>query len=95
MARIDITDFAAALDAGNAINGAAFIDGDLLFDLGMDAALGRGGAVDPGAAHMYFNLADAKGHEDAAYHRQDMAAQMSKAEVAMALRAARHWLTRH
>ena len=95
MARIDTTNFTAELDAGTAINGAAFIGADLLFDLGMNAALGRDGSADEIAAHMYFNLADAKGHEDAAYHRQNMAAQMAKADVVTALRAARQWLTRH
>ena len=95
MARIDTTHFAATLADGNAINGAAFIGADLLFDLGMNAAIGRGGAADPVSAHMYFNLADARGHEHAAYHRHDMAEQMSKSDVARALRAARQWLTEH
>ena len=38
---------------------------------------------------MYFNLADRKGAAAAAYHRQDVASQMTKADVASALRAAR------
>ncbi|MEH6718989.1 MAG: sel1 repeat family protein [Aurantimonas endophytica] len=90
MARIDFQNY-----ADQAANGALFVDADLLFDLGMQAALGRGGAVDPVAAHMYFNLADRKGCERAAFHRQDMAGQMSKSEIATALRLAREWLTRH
>ena len=43
-------------------------------------------------AHMYFNLADGMGVEDAAYHRATMAELMSKAEIGRALRAARAWL---
>lgn len=90
MARIDFQNYADA-----AANGALFVDADLLFDLGMQAALGRGGAVDRVAAHMYFNLADRQGCERAAFHRQDLAGQMSRREIAAAQRAAREWLTRH
>ncbi|NDV86620.1 sel1 repeat family protein [Aurantimonas aggregata] len=81
--------------ADEAANGALFVGADLLFDLGMRAALGRDGAVDRVAAHMYFNLADRKGCERAAFHRQDMAGQMTRSEIATALRSAREWLTRH
>ena len=90
MARIDFQNFA---DTG--ANGAAFVDADILFDLGMRAALGRDGAVDLVAAHMYFNLADRKGAPEAAFHRKDVAEQMTKAEIASALRAARGLMTRH
>jgi uncharacterized protein len=73
--------------------GAALSDGPLgLFELGMRAATGREGAVDLVAAHMYFNLADRDGDERAAYHRQDVAGQMTKLEIGRALRAARDWL---
>ncbi|WP_370193587.1 MULTISPECIES: sel1 repeat family protein [Aurantimonas] len=90
MARIDFQNY----DDISA-SGAVFVDADILFDLGMRAACGHDGAVDFVAAHMYFNLADRKGSDVAAYHRQDVASQMSKAEVAAALRAARQWMTRH
>ncbi|MCE7030509.1 hypothetical protein LZD57_21190 [Jiella sp. CBK1P-4] len=63
--------------------------------LGMRAAIGGAGAPDRVAAHMYFNLADRKGIDGAAAHRRDIAAEMSKAEIAAALRAARTWLTLH
>ncbi|MEF2553415.1 hypothetical protein VQ042_18970 [Aurantimonas sp. A2-1-M11] len=76
-------------------SGAVFVDADILFDLGMRAACGHDGPVDFVAAHMYFNLADRKGSQAAAYHRQDVAGQMTKAEIAAALRGARQWLTRH
>ena len=90
MARIDFQNY-----ADTAANGALFVDADILFDFGMRAALGRDGTVDLVAAHMYFNLADRKGCERAAFHRQDMAGQMSKSQIAAALRSAREWLTRH
>ncbi|TFF25567.1 hypothetical protein E3C22_09495 [Jiella endophytica] len=90
MAHIDISAFDRA-----AVSGAAFVDGAVLMELGMRAALGRDGAVDLVAAHMYFNLADRKGIDGAASQRQDVAGEMSKAEIARALRAAREWLTLH
>ena len=90
MARIDFQNYSEPT-----VNGAAFVDADILLDLGMRAASGRDGAVNFIAAHMYFNLADRKGAEDAAFHRQDIAGQMSKSEIAAALRAAREWLTVH
>lgn len=75
--------------------GADFVDGAILMQLGIRAALGQDGTADLVAAHMYFNLADRKGVAGAAAHRQDIAAEMSKAEIAAALRAARKWLTLH
>ncbi|WP_245413371.1 sel1 repeat family protein [Mangrovicella endophytica] len=74
---------------------AGLIAADVLFEMGMRLAAGRDGAVDLVAAHMYFNLADQKGAERAAFYRQEMADQMSKSEIAKALRAAREWLTLH
>ncbi|NDW04141.1 hypothetical protein [Jiella pacifica] len=90
MAHIDNITFDRPAD-----NGARFVDGAILMQLGMRAARGGDGAPDLVAAHMYFNLADRKGVEGAAAHRRDIAADMSKAEIAAALRAARQWLTLH
>ncbi len=90
MAHIDNT----AFDRLDGI-GADFVDGAILMQLGIRAALGEGGSADLVAAHMYFNLADRKGAEGAAAHRKDVAAEMSKSEIAAALRAARQWLTLH
>ncbi|MCB8836062.1 hypothetical protein [Aurantimonas sp. VKM B-3413] len=90
MARIDFETFENA-----ETNGAHFVEGEILFELGMRAASGRDGAADLVAAHMYFNLADRKGYVEAAFHRQDVASQLSKAEISRALRSARDWLTRH
>ena len=90
MAHIDLTAFDRT-----AASGGAFVDGALLMELGLAAALGRKGAADLVAAHMYFNLAAHKGVEGAAAARQDVAGDMSKAEIARALRAARGWLALH
>ena len=66
--------------------------GDTLFAMGLRLA---GDAAQIVSAHMYFNLADRMGVEGAAFHRQDMTAQMSKAQVSRAQRAAREWLARN
>jgi hypothetical protein len=63
--------------------------------MGLRCATGRNGKIDLVSAHMYFNLADRNGVDDAAFHRQEIASQMSKSDVSRALRAARDWLTIH
>ena len=47
------------------------------------------------AAHKWFNIAAIKGSDRAAEMRSELAASMSKAELAEALRAAREWMTMH
>jgi hypothetical protein len=47
------------------------------------------------AAHKWFNLAALKGHVDAIPMRREMAELMSEAEIAMAQREARAWMTMH
>lgn len=44
-------------------------------------------------AHMWFNLAAARGSEAAKECRRELADQMSKDEIAAAQRAAREWLS--
>ena len=68
---------------------------DILFELGMMYATGRDCAVDVVAAHKWFNIAAIKGSERAAELRGEMAATMSKMELARALREAREWMTMH
>ena len=68
---------------------------DVLFERGMYWASGRSGLVDLIAAHKWFNLAALKGRKDAIAHRQEVAAQMSDAEIAAAQREARAWVTKH
>jgi uncharacterized protein len=66
--------------------------GDTLFELGMKFSVGIEVPVDLISAHMWFNLAAAKGNAEAARLRREIANQMSDAEVAAAQRAARDWL---
>ncbi|WP_421723511.1 hypothetical protein [Bauldia sp.] len=68
---------------------------DRLFDLGILHATDRDGEPDLVAAHMWFNLSAQRGNPDAAYHRQQIADDMSQAEIASAQRAAREWLRAH
>jgi TPR repeat protein len=44
------------------------------------------------SAHKWFNLAAMRGNADAARLRREIAVEMSEAEIAVAQRAARHWL---
>jgi hypothetical protein len=66
--------------------------GDTLFELGMKCSVGIEVPVDLVSAHMWFNLAAAKGNAEAIRLRREIANQMSDAEVAAAQRAARDWL---
>jgi uncharacterized protein len=68
---------------------------DVLFERGMYWASGRSGIVDLVAAHKWFNLAALKGHIDAIPMRREVAELMSEAEIAMAQREARAWMTMH
>ncbi|WP_407919331.1 SEL1-like repeat protein [Croceicoccus estronivorus] len=63
------------------------------FDLGVAFSTGsHGAAVDLIEAHKWFNLAAAKGHEEASWVRADLADEMTAREVAEAQRRAREWL---
>jgi hypothetical protein len=68
---------------------------DVLFERGMYWASGRSGIVDLVAAHKWFNLAALKGRVDAIPMRREIAELMSEAEIAMAQREARAWMTMH
>jgi TPR repeat protein len=66
-----------------------------MFELGILYATGREVEADLIAAHKWFNLAALRGNGEAAAHRQEVALEMSTAEVAEAQRAAREWLRMH
>lgn len=68
---------------------------DILFELGLMYASGRDCEADVVAAHKWLNIAAIKGSDRAAALRTELAASMSKAEIAQALRAAREWMTTH
>lgn len=66
-----------------------------LFDLGIVYATGPEGKPDLVAAHKWFNLAALRGNDEAAYHRQQIAEELTAAQIAEAQRAAREWLRTH
>jgi TPR repeat protein len=70
-------------------------DGEHLFDLGVIYAAGRDVEQDLVAAHKWFNLAAVSGYREAAYHRQQIAGEMSAKDISDAQRAAREWLRLH
>lgn len=88
MARYEIgnADFADMASTGNA---------EVLFELGLVYAAGREGEQDMIAAHKWFNLAAYKGYDIAKARREEIAANMSKEQIAQAQREAREWITTH
>lgn len=67
-----------------------------LFELGMLYATGADEVqTDLVAAHKWFNLAAIRGNPEAAWHRQEIAREMSAPAIAEAQRAAREWLRTH
>lgn len=75
--------------------GKAPASADTFYELGMMYSTGRSIPTDYVSAHKWFNIAALKGNRDAIRLRQEIAANMSPAEVAAAQRAARAWLTAH
>ena len=74
---------------------AAAAAGDLnaYFDLGVAFSTGnQGAACDLIEAHKWFNIAAARGHEEAAWCRADISEEMTAREIAEAQRRAREWL---
>ncbi|MEO5707830.1 MAG: hypothetical protein ABIT10_12830 [Alteraurantiacibacter sp.] len=70
-------------------------DGDThaCFDLGVVFSTGSHGvASDLVEAHKWFNLAAARGHEEASWCRADVADEMTARDIAEAQRRARSWL---
>ncbi len=88
MARFEV------LEAGVGAIGAT-AQADILFELGMMYATGRDCDADMVTAHKWFNIAAIKGSSRAAELRTEIAAGMSKQELARALREAREWMTVH
>jgi uncharacterized protein len=88
MARFEILD-------GNTGSMGATAQADILLELGLMYATGRDCEVDLVAAHKWFNIAAIKGSDRAAGLRAELAATMSKSDIALALRQAREWMTVH
>ena len=68
---------------------------DALFELGLMYCSGREVALDLVEAHKWFNLAALRGNDAAKHYRQELAREMTKAEVGIAQKRAREWLSRH
>ncbi|MCM2474060.1 sel1 repeat family protein [Rhizobium sp. CG5] len=68
---------------------------DVFCDMGLMYATGRGCDQDLVSAHKWLNIAAIKGCDRAAELRADLAQSMSKSDLALALRAAREWMTMH
>jgi TPR repeat protein len=68
---------------------------DALFELGVMYCSGRDVDPDLIEAHKWFNLAALRGNESARRYRQEISAEMSKAEIARAQKLARDWLSCH
>jgi uncharacterized protein len=62
------------------------------YELGLMYSAGRSVEVDCISAHKWFNIAATRGHPQAAHRRNELALEMTSAEVAKAQRAAREWL---
>lgn len=74
---------------------AAAAAGDInaYYDLGVAFSTGSHGAeCDLVEAHKWFNIAAARGHEEAAWCRADVSEEMTAREIAEAQRRAREWL---
>jgi len=87
--------FQGIFDLDNATPVEATAIPDVLFERGLYWASGRSGVVNLVAAHKWFNLAAVKGCTDAIQMRREIAELMSEAEIAIAQREARDWMTAH
>lgn len=87
----------AYLDTSNMLGMDAGVSGNpqALFELGLLYATGRDGEQDMIAAHKWFNIAAFRGLSFARERREEIAKDMSKAQIATAQRAAREWITQH
>jgi uncharacterized protein len=61
------------------------------FYLGMQSAYGEGGPMDLVQAHMWYSLAAGSGNAHAPGYRDDVARQMTAAQIAEAQKRAREW----
>ena len=76
-------------------DGSAFMhagqSADALYQLGLMYAAGRDVVLDLVTAHKWFNIAAARGNQDARRLRTELAAEMTRAEIVEAQRQARAW----
>ncbi|PZO04332.1 MAG: sel1 repeat family protein [Hyphomicrobiales bacterium] len=89
MARMEMSAIPASLVVPSEASAQAY------YELGLMYAAGRGIPVDLVTAQKWFNVAQARGCDRAAAHRQELALEMTREQLAEALREARSFLTRH
>ena len=65
------------------------------FEMGVNYACGRKVDTDLIEAHKWFNIAALRGDVEAARRRQEIAAELSWADISAAQRRAREWLCVH
>ena len=83
-----------SLAVARSLTRAAAGDFDALYELGVMYSTGSHDCpCDLIEAHKWFNLAAAKGHEEAGWCRADIADEMTAREIAEAQRQAREWLS--
>jgi uncharacterized protein len=76
----------------NGGRGAEPISAEDCFVFGMRHSSGAGVPADFIQAHIWFNIAAARGHRDASRMRQEIAALMRDGDIRQAQRAALAWL---
>jgi hypothetical protein len=89
MARMEMSAIPASLVIPTEASAEAY------YELGPDVCRRPQQPVDLVAAQKWFNVALARGCSRAAAHRQELALEMTRDEIAEALREARSFLTRH
>ncbi len=67
---------------------------DPLFELGLKYCSGNEVTLDLIEAHKWFNLAALRGNTAAKRYRQELASEMTRADVGTAQRRAREWLSK-
>ncbi|MCL8000385.1 sel1 repeat family protein [Brucella sp. 21LCYQ03] len=67
----------------------------ILLEMGLKYAVGRDCEINVVEAHKWLNIAAIRGSQKAERMRNQVAATMSKTELAAALRSAREWMTSH
>jgi TPR repeat protein len=92
-AALPTTSRAAETVVAHCLAAAAQGDASAYYDLGVAFSTGSHGvSCDLIEAHKWFNLAAARGHEEAAWCRADISDEMTAREIAEAQRRARQWL---
>jgi TPR repeat protein len=69
--------------------------GEQFFKLGIMFSTGQTFPTNMVSAHKWFNIAAMTGYKEAGRLRNEIAAEMSAAEIVTAQRAARDWVARH